>query len=266
MTGPRSRLTLLGTWKENPKNRPPPSTTSSTDYDDDDSEMADYDDSDSECSVAEITPEQALRSACRKSLSDSFTLNPTAGILSRRAANPALKQAWQPILEPTLNDDDEDYDDDMLETPEYQRQSMDSGYLSHQSTTSPLSTRRSSAGIASRPAATLKPLGATTIPTPYTIRAYQAKMHAQSEALLMENYIKPHFTYDSRGARKALKPVMRRCLDRPQDMKKINKFYLHLDFKKSTIRGEHRTARKRFVDMKQRRYEGDDYFTVKGLP
>jgi len=109
-----------------------------------------------------------------------------------------------------------------------------------------------------------------TIPataSPSTVTEYKSAMEQSAELMFFYKYVSKEFTYDSRKARHQLKPVMRRALDRMEDRPMVDKFFLHVNFKNGTIRGEHRRQRlhkkpgERKVDLLQATYESSDYFS-----
>lgn len=94
-------------------------------------------------------------------------------------------------------------------------------------------------------------------------------MEQSTEQLFFQKYVSRQFTYDSRLAREQLRPVMRQALDRPEDRPTVDRFFLHINFKKGTIRGEKRRERQRrlpgqrAVDLTQASWESDDYVSAR---
>jgi len=103
--------------------------------------------------------------------------------------------------------------------------------------------------------------------SPANVTEYKAAMEQSAEQIFFHKYVSKEFSYDSRKAREQLKPVMRRALDRKEDRPMVDKFLLHINFKKGTICGEHRRQRlhkkpgQRRVDLLQATYESSDYFS-----
>ncbi|KAI5859222.1 hypothetical protein BZA05DRAFT_440802 [Tricharina praecox] len=155
------------------------------------------------------------------------------------------------------------------EPPTPHEHRADSGYISGPTTNSS-STTSGSPGVyakahphASHPVRGAMP--ATTFPA--NVAEYKAAMEQSAEQIFLHKYVSKEFTYDSRKAREQLKPVLRRALDRKEDRPMVDKFFLHVNFKKGTIRGEHRRQRlhkkpgQRRVDLLQATYESSDYFS-----
>jgi hypothetical protein len=103
--------------------------------------------------------------------------------------------------------------------------------------------------------------------SPSTVTEYKTAMEHSAELIFFRKYVSKEFTYDPRKARGQLKPAMRRALDRMEDRPMVDKFFLHVNFKKGTILGEHRRQRlhrkpgERKVDLLQATYESSDYFS-----
>jgi hypothetical protein len=150
---------------------------------------------------------------------------------------------------------------------------MDSGYISLNSTASPPGCDSGSSihDIHGRVNARSPPppVGIPITTDPENLPEYRATMEQTTEQIFFQKYVAKNFTYDSRKAREQLKPVMRKALDRMEDRPIVDKFYLHVNFKKNTLWGEHRRERlrkkpgQRAVDWVQASYEPGDYMSAR---
>ncbi|CCX08024.1 Similar to hypothetical protein [Tuber melanosporum Mel28]; acc. no. XP_002836363 [Pyronema omphalodes CBS 100304] len=151
---------------------------------------------------------------------------------------------------------------------------IDSGYLSYFNT-----PRRSPEGLnecsqTNTPAPPPKPDTATPNgDKPTNIPGYKASMLQRTEEIYHKRFLKENFTFNPEEAREQLKPAMRIALDRMEDRPLVDKFYLRLNFKARTIRGEKRTERfryrigKRPSDQRCRNeWESRDYLSARYLP
>ena len=99
--------------------------------------------------------------------------------------------------------------------------------------------------------------------------AYRAGMVKATERMFFENYVSKEFAHNPGHAREQLAPVMRQALDKMEDRPMVDRFVLHLDFARQTIRGEHVRQRmrklpgQRAVDRLQRSWESKDYLHIR---
>ncbi|KAA8895158.1 hypothetical protein FN846DRAFT_757478, partial [Sphaerosporella brunnea] len=117
---------------------------------------------------------------------------------------------------------------------------MDSGYISLNGTASPPGC---DAHDVKKRVHIPPPFPAGTVYQADNIPEYRATMERCTEQIFLMKYVQENFTYDTRKAREMLKPVMRKALDKMEDRPMVDKFYLHVNLKAGTVRGEHRRER-----------------------
>ena len=103
----------------------------------------------------------------------------------------------------------------------------------------------------------------------HAVSTYRARMERATERIFLKKYVSKEFTQNPRRAREQLAPVMRKALDKIEDRPIVDRFVLHLDLARRTIRGEHVRQRmrklpgQRAVDRLQRSWESKDYLHIR---
>lgn len=122
---------------------------------------------------------------------------------------------------------------------------MDSGYFSGPSSGSKpttLSPERASSTTRSITAAYPQP--APTAGLSSNVSDYRSGMHDRLNSQFFKKVVKREFMHDPVKAFEDLQPVMRQMLEKPEDRPLEPKFYLLLDYKRGSIRGEKRMVKK----------------------
>ncbi|KAI5817252.1 hypothetical protein BZA77DRAFT_223741, partial [Pyronema omphalodes] len=124
---------------------------------------------------------------------------------------------------------------------------IDSGYISYLSTPRLSPEGLNECSKTNTPAPPPKRVTATRNgDEPTNIPSYKASILQRTEEIYQKRFIKENFTHNPEVAREQLKPIMRIALDRMEDRPLVTKFYLRLNFKAKTIRGEKRIERFRY--------------------
>lgn len=121
---------------------------------------------------------------------------------------------------------------------------MDSGYFSGPPSASKLTLSPERASSTSRTTTTAYIQPAPTAGLSSTISDYRSGMHNKLESQFYKKVVKKEFVHDSLKALEDLRPVMRQMLEKPEDRPTEPKFYLILNYKSGSIRGEKRMVKK----------------------
>lgn len=131
---------------------------------------------------------------------------------------------------------------------------MDSGYFS-----GPSSGSKPTTATATTTTTTISPMRASSVarsitasypqPAPTAglssnVSDYQSKMHHRLNSQFFKKVVKREFMHDPVKALEDLQPIMRQILEKPEDRPLEPKFYLLLNYKRGSIRGEKRMVKK----------------------